>query len=445
MPRYTVLDNSTGNKITFDWNGDKPPNDLDMADIFNQAKGMKNESPEGGIQELVRKNPLMGTARPPMSLGEKLTQTVKNIPSSAMNTAKAFANNPLNLPTQVEMLKKGIEAYRNPEAGLQQAKDIVGSIKSAPMDLLSKAAAFVKHPVDETAKYIIENPVGYGLAVGPALSGPSVAPRVGSAAERLYASSAKMPLSQKWIKVTPGKEVNARKMAVRAGLENSVPVSEYGLEKATNLEREARGKVNDVVNAGTQAGDTFSAADLLKGLDPVYERAASSQRPVQAANAIDEYAAGAMMRPKTLTPNELLKLKRQGYKEHGDFTGEFSSFQKSANEGIGHQAMTMLEERYPALKELNKTDAAYIKLKEALEKAVAREGNKDIVGLGGKVLTNRSIPMAVWESTIGHPAIKSRLAIALNKASKFKGVPKSTKKIFAVGANLPSYNSQENQ
>lgn len=37
MPNYTVLDSQTGRKITFAWNGNAPPTDADMAEVFSAA------------------------------------------------------------------------------------------------------------------------------------------------------------------------------------------------------------------------------------------------------------------------------------------------------------------------------------------------------------------------------------------------------------------------
>jgi tetratricopeptide (TPR) repeat protein len=41
MARYTVRDTESGKKITFQWNGDQPPTQSDMQEVFNQARAMQ--------------------------------------------------------------------------------------------------------------------------------------------------------------------------------------------------------------------------------------------------------------------------------------------------------------------------------------------------------------------------------------------------------------------
>ena len=38
MPTYTVEDSTTGKKVTFEWNGTKPPTDTDMEQVFSEAR-----------------------------------------------------------------------------------------------------------------------------------------------------------------------------------------------------------------------------------------------------------------------------------------------------------------------------------------------------------------------------------------------------------------------
>jgi len=83
--------------------------------------------------------------------------------------------------------------------------------------------------------------------------------------------------------------------------------------------------------------------------------------------------------------------------------------------------MLNLEEAYPALIELNATDAARIGLTEAIEKSFAKEAQKSMVPLGAKVLMRpKTWPLAIWEATVGHPQVKTRLAFALHKANPTK-------------------------
>ena len=73
---------------------------------------------------------------------------------------------------------------------------------------------------------------------------------------------------------------------------------------------------------------------------------------------------------------------------------------------------------------MNQNDAAYINLTEALERAVPRIQNKDMGGLGFKILLSGSRPgMAILELISGAPRVKAATAFALNKARKMQKAP----------------------
>jgi fido (protein-threonine AMPylation protein) len=268
-------------------------------------------------------------------------------------------------------------------------------------------------------------PVGATMEAGGQITGailgkvaPYVHDKLSKASERIYGSATKMPLSKKWTQVLPGREISARISAIRAGLDKGVMPTEAGIEQAAQLEAHTRAIVDDIIKTGTKAGDTVKTSDILQGLDRAYQSAAHSGDPQGAASIVDMAAAKFMNRPSVLSTQDLNQIKRQLYKEVADYTGEFRNINDTAQKGLANKAMTKLEEFYPEIKGLNKKDAAYIKLKEAIERTVGREQNKDIIGLGAKALAIKNIPLAILEHTIGHPIIKARLAIALARSGQ---------------------------
>ena len=57
MPDYTVRDKETGKTITFRWNGDAPPTDTDLAEVFAQARhvtppAQETTEPQGALDRL---------------------------------------------------------------------------------------------------------------------------------------------------------------------------------------------------------------------------------------------------------------------------------------------------------------------------------------------------------------------------------------------------------
>jgi hypothetical protein len=320
------------------------------------------------------------------------------------------------------MGRKGADLYEQ-SFGLKEPKDALTEISETGKDFVT----------------------GTGMEMGGALIGKGIraaAQYLSQApAERLYGSAIKLPLSKKWTEVLPGREVSKRTQAVEAGLENRIPPSEYGVEKITSLEKQARSAVDDIIDVGAAQGDTVVTEDLIKkGLAKAYERASKSSDPVGAKSLVDDIAEKFRAHGDTVPTDKLNAIKRQLYDEvkwgGTEATALATQLTTMGKKGIAHEAMVSLEELYPQIAVLNKNDASYIALKEAIERATARMGNNDIVGLSTKMLGVRSLPMAVFEWTIGHPQVKSRLAFALRKVGQAQGNVVSKPTAYMIGRGI---------
>lgn len=241
--------------------------------------------------------------------------------------------------------------------------------------------------------------------------------------DRLYASAVKAPLSKAWIKILPGKEVSKRTAAVKEGLKAKISPSEFGLAKVKHLEKEVRGQVDDATALLSENPNLkIKVADILEdGLKKAYGKAKLSSAPSKEKAAIDTIKEDFKEHGKYLTPENANAIKRKLYQEVS--WGEaVDPTVKMSKKGIAKAIMHKLEDFHPALKELNETDAARIGLIDVIERSVARQGNKDIVSLGTKVMAThpKAWPLAIWNSTIGHPQVKARIAFALAKGNPQK-------------------------
>ena len=296
--------------------------------------------------------------------------------------------------------------------------------------------------IGEMPKEFVEGMGSQALNIGIDKFAIAAKPYLARMAEKVYSSAAKMPLSKSWVmnRQRVEGEVSDRLLATRAGLENKIPISEKGVEIAKTAEASAKKIVDETVDGLSQI---TNRADLLKGLNGAYERAAVSGDPQGAARIIDSVAKKFMKGPQNLTPRDVLNIKRQMYKEASDYGMKFKSFHESATKGISHEAMSTLESMKPELARLNQNDAAYIKLTEALEKATSREANKYAIGLqdaigvagggaygalkgkGGdtKSAGEGAAAGLLFTKVMRDPAVLSQLAFALNKASKLTPNP----------------------
>ena len=94
-----------------------------------------------------------------------------------------------------------------------------------------------------------------------------------------------------------------------------------------------------------------------------------------------------------------------------------------------------LQTQFPEIQGLNAQESRFIRLDDALDRAVRRTNNRDIFSLGGKIITGATTSLAgtlggaegagvgalggiALHYVLSDPMVQSRLAIALNRASR---------------------------
>jgi len=262
---------------------------------------------------------------------------------------------------------------------------------------------------------------GHLLTAGISAAGKAIAES--GAAQRVYASSIKMPLSQKWVKARGPEGVSNVKKAVGKGLDEAIPPSEYGLE-ATKL-----GKANAAKSIDAEISKmtgTHSTDDILQnGLSRAVDAAKKGEAPTRDLEKIAKFAEDLKNgRSTDLTPVELNDLKKKLYElaNYDKLYGKADSLIETMRKGVAHEARIQLQASNPALKDLNADYASWRLLEEALERSLARRGNRDLIDLGTKVMIGReSIPFAIFNQTVGHPRVKARIALMLKSAGKVTG------------------------
>jgi hypothetical protein len=384
------------------------------------------------------------------------------------------------------------------DTALQKGTDTIGNrnVVSSPL-APSKTGQFLSEKVVAPAIDSLSNATGqpelvrgvaeaagdiaslYGIKPGVSAAKGAIGKALGATElpEKLYASAAKLPLSRGWTK-TIGEEVMAkRKGAIKAGLEGEVPISEQGIIKAKNLELAHRNAVDEVVNHLDTTGTLIPKEILRPGLSEAYKTArtegtSSAKRFVDnlydkrfedmgtmvktgEKQVYDPTSGGNKTVPvyeRQYKPSEIQEIKRHLYKQ-ADFEkarlsrGLASQMKELATKGMAHEAKDALEELANRegvdLAAMNKKDAAYINLKEALERAVPRIGNKDMMGLGAKVLLTGTHPwLAIIEHAIGLPAVKGKFAFAINRARQLQGKTLAKQGLQATSAGLAATATQ---
>jgi hypothetical protein len=279
---------------------------------------------------------------------------------------------------------------------------------------------------------------------------------LGKTPEEAYQSALKPSTT-----IPPGRVQNM----VQAGLENEIPVSKAGAEKLSSLIED----LNDKVTAEIQArpGRTIDPNAVATRADQIKPRAANQVNASQDLTAIEDSkqqflaeqgakpaTPGTPPRPTGLldaqgnpimnpgTPGspaqpaqpmsavDAQAMKRGTYENLGDKSyGELKSASIEAQKALARGLKEELENAFPELHELNQGLSKAYDLQPALNRAVQRQANHQIGGIGTpitagavKAVTGSNFlagAAAAMKAVVDDPVVKSRLAIALNKS----GVP----------------------
>ena len=262
-----------------------------------------------------------------------------------------------------------------------------------------------------------------GQLLGAGISAAGQAIANSGAAQRVYASAIKMPLAQKWVKARGPEGTSNVKMAVGKGLDESIPPSELGLETVKAGKKKAADSIDAEISKMT---GTYNTEEILhNGLRTSVEKAMRGEAPLKDAEKISKYAQDIVEgRGMEMSPTQLNDLKKELYQlaNYDKMYGKSDSLIETMRKGIAHEARLQLQASNPALREVNADYASWRLLEEALERSLARRNNRDLIDLGTKVMIGReSIPLAIFNQTVGHPQVKAQMAFMLKNADKVTG------------------------
>lgn len=396
MPKYT--DPTTGKSFT----SETPLSETELEEAFGAVSGTPTQPVEEKPKDV--------------GLLTKLAQAVDPVTKYALPIAGAtlggIAAQPANFiaPGVAEVTGIGLGTL-----GGQQLANFIGNQAGRRGGF--DPAEFVTREIPEAGVNMIASPVINKLL-----------PYLHTAGKKVYGNAIKTPITNKWTKLFPGQEGTARELAVKKGYEEGIYPTNFGVKTANSQANRLKGEVDKIVDEGTASGDIVSRYDLIKkGLAGAKNKARVADP--QSNNIISalQRRVAAIGNPKEMTTRDLLDLKRQLSKEvswdgKSLATATEKQFNEVSKKGLGHEAMIQLENTYPELKYLNKEEKAYIDLKEALEKTVAKNEQQIQPTSKDIWIALRNLPAALAEATVNNPIVKSRLAFALKNAAARKGI-----------------------
>lgn len=280
-----------------------------------------------------------------------------------------------------------------------------------------------------------ELPMQFAAPETKELEATAQVPGASSLARRMYQSALKPS-----IRLNPAKT----EQAISTGLQEAIPVSKAGAEKLSALIED----VNDAIanEIGSGKGKTINSRAVASRLPGVSARFADQVNPETDLEAVRSARAEFLRnQPDEIPAAEAQSLKQGTYAQLKDKAyGELKSASIEAQKALARGIKEELNAQFPELADLNQRDSNLYNLESVLEKAVAREGNHQLGGIGtplaaagAKAVTNSNKVAAVTgalKAILDNPNVKSRLAIALNRA----GVPLAVAngRVAAYVANL---------
>ncbi len=247
--------------------------------------------------------------------------------------------------------------------------------------------------------------------------------------------------------------------ATQTALTHDIPVSEAGAAKLSDLIEDYGKKTQAAIDARTRQGATIQPGAVAARLNDVNTTSALPEKATAAvekaraaflarkgvtaaqpptptgvldANGQPIMRPGAPANPGNPIPLDVAQAEKQGsYQNAKNAYGELSEAQVEAEKALARGYKEEIEAQAPELKALNAKEAEFLGLQPSLERAIRRAGNQDVTDFkslasGGAGMAAAGPVGAVAGLTtrvLDFPGIKSKLAIAINKASQRTGNP----------------------
>ena len=257
------------------------------------------------------------------------------------------------------------------------------------------------------------------VVTGAAIPGKTPTGNVGLA-EKMYQSALKPPL-----RMGPEGVANV----VRTGLEQGIPVSEAGAVKLDGLIKDLQGKIKQQIGQGAAAGKTVDPGAVASRLDQARARFQNQVTPGSDLAAIDATKQEFLDSNKNPIPVDQAQAMKQGTYQQlkGKAYGELKSATIESQKALARGLKEELEAQFPEIKGLNAQEGQFFNLQGTIEKALARIGNHQLIGIGTPIMAaaggaaggaEAATSAGLLKMILDNPTVKSRLAIALNKAGR---------------------------
>jgi hypothetical protein len=266
--------------------------------------------------------------------------------------------------------------------------------------------------------------IATNIAAPELVKGANLSLPAGTLPERMYQSALKPSTT------LPTSQV---KNIVQTGLENQIPVSAEGVTKLNGLIGDLGDKVKAQIQASSNTGATVNPFNVASRLSDTAKKFATQVTPEADLNAVSDTGNEFLRNnPNPIPAADAQALKQGTYQQLSSKAyGELGSATVEAQKALARGLKEELENQFPEIKDLNAQQGQFINLDGALEKAVRRIDNHQLFGIGTPAMAIGGAAVGgapgaaaagIMKLVLDNPELKSKLAIALNHASK-SGIP----------------------
>ena len=392
----------------------------------------------------------------PSSAGNLAFDTLKSLTIGLPNTVRSFDHLAQGLVNKLDPTTNKNEKYVD---GLVEFyKNKYGSVKKAKESFANDPAGVM---MDATALFSGFEGILGGLGKASELSNLSKTARVLKASGKIAGKLSKaldplklsfrpigaalkqipegLPVGMWESSVKPSVRLSQedRTLIAKTALENGITPTNKGVDKTRSLLFETNAQISNIIDNATASGKAIDINDLARHTAPL--RARNSLSSQKAVNAIDNVVSDFMDAQQnagrtTLTPSEAQRAKidiyNAAYSAYADTkVPEF----KKAKRAIARAIREDIEALHPEIKNLNKKDAALVKLEKEITNATNKISNKGItltlsdivttpalsgIGakLGGTTGATLGAAIGVGATIMKKPKVKLAIAQALYNA-----------------------------
>lgn len=220
--------------------------------------------------------------------------------------------------------------------------------------------------------------------------------------------------------------------AVQTGLENKIPVTEAGVAKLNSIMSDLNNQITQKLTPAAESGMTIAPRSVAARLNDVEKRVRAQVNPEADVKAVkqsgDEFLRN---QPDPIPVDTAQALKVGTYRKLSGKYGEMATdAQVESQKALARGIKEELTKQIPELADLNAKEGSLFDLQGPLESAVTKAMNRSGRGAGlmdlatggavGGLTGSGPLGMAagVMNHILQNPAVRSRLAIAINQARR---------------------------